>query len=314
MMAKIVRPDVSSFLDWLYSHPGPRMHDVSPTEGRRMMDRMTRRAEAPVGELAVIRDIAMPVTGGSPIGLRLFDARTERPPGPVMIFYHGGGFVVGDLDSHAALCAEIARLIDLPVISVDYRLAPEYPWPAAPDDAEAAARWIAGNPPELGIQATGLILAGDSAGGTLTIVTALALRDRPAPLPLLAQWPIYPAVSASTRFRSFDGFGDGYMLDREQLAWFFNHYAADIRHWRATPTRKSQAGLPPTLILTASLDPLLDQGRAYAEQCRTDGVDTRYYEAEGTIHGFLTLRGSIPSGQEDLRRCVDLLKTLIAPA
>src|SRR3546814_4522502 len=135
------------------------------------------RADLPVEELAVEQDLHCPGPGGE-IRLRLFDAREMRAPGPAVVFFHGGGFVLGDLDTHAHFCAEAARQLDLPVIAVDYRLAPENPWPAGPDDCEAAARWIAGSPEQLGRVVTGLALCGDSGGGKLSIVTAMALRGK----------------------------------------------------------------------------------------------------------------------------------------
>ena len=148
-------------------------------------------AELPLGDLAVTRDIAIPDPAGD-IPARLYDARDSRDAGPVMVFFHGGGFVIGDLDTHGPYCAEAARQLDMPVVSIDYRLAPEHPFPAATDDCEAAARWVAEN-----IACTGLILSGDSAGGNLTIVTAMALRDEPAAVPVIAQNPIYPVVAAT---------------------------------------------------------------------------------------------------------------------
>src|SRR3546814_4738954 len=149
----------------------------SDLKSRTIMRDMRVLADVPVGELAVELDLHCPGPGGE-IRLRLFDAREMQAPGPAVVFFHGGGFVLGDLDTHAPFCAEAARQLDLPVIAVDYRLAPENPWPAGPDDCEAAARWIAGSPEQLGRVVTGLALCGDSAGGTLSIVTAMALRDR----------------------------------------------------------------------------------------------------------------------------------------
>ncbi len=302
-----VRPDARAFLDMIASLPGPKLHQTSPEEARRMGQRMTAACDRPAVELAVVRDLATP----EGIRLRLFDARPERGPGPVIVFYHGGGWVMGDIDGYAGLCAEIARLTDLPLVSVDYRLAPEHPWPAAPDDAEAATRWIATKPAELGLDITGLVLAGDSAGGQLTIITALSLRDAPAALPVLAQWPIYPVVTMSGRQPSITTFGEGYLLSAKDLAWFLDHYAPDPRHWRANPDRRDPTGLPPTLLTTASLDPLRDQGADYAAQLAAAGVKVIHHMAEGTIHGFLTLRQAMPSGQEDLHDAIKHLRTLI---
>ena len=198
------------------------------------------------------------------------------------------------------------------MVSVDYRLAPEHPWPAAGDDSIAAARFVAGSPTELGLEVTGIVLAGDSAGGNLTIVTALALRDAPAAVPVLAQWPIYPAADPATDYPSFEEFCDGYLLSRETMLWFDDCYCADTNDWRYSPMLKSQAGMPPTLVLTASLDPIRDQGRAYAAACIKAGVPTLFREARGNIHGFINLRKAIPSSDADIAGCVVALKLLLA--
>ncbi|HEX8446050.1 MAG TPA: alpha/beta hydrolase, partial [Sphingomonas sp.] len=231
-----------------------------------------------------------------------------------VVFFHGGGFVIGDLDTHASFCAEMSRTLGLPVVSVDYRLAPEHPWPAAPDDCEAAARWVASGAAELGLGVSSLVLAGDSAGGSLCIVTAIALRDTPAAVPVIAQWPIYPLVDNLTRFPSFDRFSEGHFLTRAGMHWFHESYAPDPHHWRSSPVLAPQAGLPPTLVLTAALDPLLDQGRAYAAATIAAGVPTIYREAVGNIHGFLNLRRAIPSSDGDLLACLAVLKPMIAEA
>ncbi|HZG45183.1 MAG TPA: alpha/beta hydrolase fold domain-containing protein, partial [Allosphingosinicella sp.] len=159
-----VRPDVRAFLDFLNNLPGQKAYELPLPEARNMMHASRHVADAPVGELAVIRDLVMEGPGG-PLKLRLYDARAERGPGPLMVFFHGGGWVLGDIDTHEPFCAEIARQMDLPIVSVDYRLAPEHPFPAAPEDAIAAARWLAAGPEELGREVTGLVPFGDSAGG-----------------------------------------------------------------------------------------------------------------------------------------------------
>jgi acetyl esterase len=314
MTEPYVRPDVRAFLDYVNAHPGPRVHQVSPAEGRELTRATRALVEVDMGELAVVRDLSCPGPDGGSIPLRLFDARETRPPGPVLVYFHGGGFVIGDLDIYAPLCAELARFLDLPVVSVDYRLAPEFPWPAAPDDCAAAARWIASGPAELGRGVSSLVLAGDSAGGTLTIVTALALRDAPAEAPVIAQWPVYPAVDLGTAYASQDAFADGYFLTRDAMVWFGEQYRADPASWRAAPLHADQAGLPPTLVLTASLDPLVDHGRAYAAATIRAGVPTIYREAVGTIHGFLNMRRAIPSAQGDLAACLGVLKAMIVEA
>jgi acetyl esterase len=312
MPEPFVRPDVRRFLDYLNALPGPSSHEVGPAEARQMMHASRHVADAPVGELAVIRDLVAPGPAG-PIPLRLYDARAERDPGPALVFFHGGGFVLGDLHTHEPFCAEIARLLDMPVVAVDYRLAPEHPWPAGPDDAIAAARWVAGSPAELGRQVTGLVSCGDSAGGNFAIVVSLALRDEPAAVPVLAQWPIYPAADpANGGYPSFTDFAEGYLLTREGMRWFDKCYRPDPADWRYSPLVKSQQGMPPTLVVTASLDPIRDQGRAYAAVCVEAGVPTIFREANGNIHGFISLRKAIPSSEEDIRGCAVALHLLLS--
>lgn len=313
MAEPYVRPDVRQFLDWLNGLPGPKTYEVGPVEARSMMVASRHVADAPTGALAVIRDLSCPGPAGD-IGLRLFDAREEREAGPLFLFLHGGGFVFGDLDTHEPFCAEMARALDMPVLAVDYRLAPENPWPAGVEDAIAAARWAAEGPEALGREVTGLVVAGDSAGGNFTIIVSLALRDAPAAAPVLAQWPIYPAADPGKGYPSKEDFGEGYMLTKLSMDWFEECYCADPADWRYAPLVKSQAGMPPTLVVTASLDPIRDQGRAYAAACVSAGVPTIFREAEGNIHGFINLRRAVPSSAEDIRGCVAALKLLLGEA
>ena len=309
MTTVYVRPDVRAFLDLLNALDGPRSHQVPLDQARGMMHASRHRFDAEVGELAVIREVM-----GGPCPMRLFDSRDTRGPGPVMVFYHGGGFVLGDIDTHAPLCAEIARLLDLPVLSVDYRLAPEHPFPAGVEDAIASARWVASSPGELGLAVTGLVLAGDSAGGNFAIVTALDLRDRPAAVPVLAQWPIYPAANPTKGYPSLTDFGEGYLLSRDGMNWFDRCYSPDLADWRYDPLLRDQAGLPPTLVVTAGLDPIRAQGRAYAAACALAGISVSYLECAGTIHGFMNLRRALPSAQGDLERCIAHLRAILLAA
>ena len=313
MTEPFVRPDVQRFLDFLNKLPGPRSHEVGAVEARNMMHASRHVADAPLGELAVNRSITAPGPGGD-IPLRLFNAREQRWPGPVLVFFHGGGFVLGDIHTHEPICAELARQMDLPIVSVDYRLAPEHPWPAGVEDAIAATRWVCDSPEALGRQVTGVVLVGDSAGGNFAIVTSLALRDEPAAVPVLAQWPIYPAADPAKGYPSFEDFGEGYLLTHEGMRWFDDCYQADRKDWRYSPLVKSQKGMPPTLVMTASLDPIRDQGRAYAAACVEAGVPTVFREARGNIHGFINLRKAIPSSEEDIRGCVEVLKIMIREA
>ena len=306
MTTSFVRPDVATFLNFLNNVPGPKMHEVTPDEARAQMRMMGVVAELPVGDLAVIRDLEIPGPAGT-IPARLYDPRETRAAGPVMVFYHGGGFVIGDLETHGPYCAEAARQLDMPVISIDYRLAPEHPFPAAPEDCLAATRWVAEN-----IPCTGLVLSGDSAGGNLTVVTAMALRDDPAAVPVIAQNPIYPFVSLSEDWDSMRDFADGFLLSSEGMAWFGDAYASDPEDYRAAPLPHSHHAMPPSVVMTATLDPLHDQGVAYVEALKAAGTPVHHIEAEGNIHGLINLRKIIPSAQDDVTRNLTALKEMLA--
>lgn len=308
-----LRDDARTFLDFLNALPGPTSREAGVEGARAMLVKSRWLADLPIGELALVRDLACPGPAGE-IGLRLYDAREARGPGPLVLFFHGGGFVLGDFETHDPFCAAVARQLDLPVLAVDYRLAPEHPFPAGVEDCIAAARWAAASPEALGRSVTGLVVAGDSAGGNFAIVATLALRDAPAAAPVLVQWPIYPAADPTTHYPSYADYADGYLLSRDSMDWFDECYAAGRDDWRYSPLAKSQAGMPPTFVLTASVDPLRDQGRAYAAACVAAGVTTLYREARGQIHGFVNLRKAIPSADEETRAALATLKLMIEEA
>lgn len=302
------RPDVAGFLAFLNAQDGPKMEELPPEAAREMFRVMGQMADVPRGEIAHVEDRAIPGPAGD-IPIRIYDNRPTREAGPVMVFYHGGGWVIGDLNTHDPYCAEAARLLDMPVIAVDYRLAPEHPFPAAPEDCEAATRWIADNVP-----CTGLVLSGESAGGNLTIATALTLRDKPASKPVIAIHPIYPAVTTHNDWQSYRDFGEDHLLTEGSMIWFGNQYAPDPADYRASPLDFPAEGLPPTLLVTAGLDPLRDQGRAYAAKLIEAGVPTTYREAKGSIHGYINLAQAIPSAQADISGALTTLKAIVAEA
>lgn len=306
-----IRPDVQAYLEQLKAQPRPTFTTEMIAMIRTLPPEVMAAADLPVGELAVDRELEMPGPAGT-IALRLFDPRASRSAGPVVIFYHGGGFCVGSIGTHASLSAEIARQLDLPVISVEYRLAPEAPWPAAPDDAEAAARWISDNEAALERKFDGLILCGDSAGGNLAIVTALALRDRPARHPVVQQLLFYPGTDVTRDYPSRAAFSQGYGLDKADMALFNEHYDGNPDDWRHSPLRAVLAGLAPTVVATASLDPLRDEGRAFAAKLVQSGCEVAFQEMRGTIHGFATFRKGIASANDDLALILNQSRAMLA--
>lgn len=305
-----VRPDVRAFLAFLNQSPAPPIDQLPLDKARAGMVTIRDMADLPARPLATIRDLTCPGPAG-PIPLRLYDSRSAREPGPVVVFFHGGGFVVGDLESHHNLCTEIAAELDLPVIAVDYRLAPEHPFPAAPDDCEAAARWIAGNPPELGLSPAGLITMGDSAGGNLAIVVTQALAERPAAVPVLLQVPVYPLADDAHDHPSLTEFAEGFMLTSTAMRWFATAYRAIRGHARAFPIHGDHAATPPTVLVTAGLDPIRDSGRAYGAALVRAGADVVFLEMRGMIHGFASTRRAIPSAQGDLHAIFAAMRLLL---
>ena len=312
-----VRPDVANLLAMLAAAPGPKMEEGTPAAAREMMRMMGSMTERPRGELAHIRDLTIPSGHGHEIPARVYSAVDAPGPGPVIVYFHGGGWVIGDIETHDALCAEIARVSGMTVVSVDYRLAPEHPFPAATEDCLAAMHWLAETPKAIGHDITGLIPAGDSAGGNLAAAVTQELHGSLA-VPIVAQWLIYPGVDMTASGGSMSEFGDGHLLTSAGMAWFTDHYMGrepDLMHRWASPHHAALAGLPPAMVFTCGLDPLRDQGRAYAAKLIGAGVDVTYLEAAGQIHGCFTLRGAIPSTQGDLHACLAALQLLIpAPA
>ncbi len=305
-----VRPDVKMFLDFLATTGGLAMSQMTTADARQAYVMMGAVAELPPCALAVIKDLSCPGPGGD-IPLRLYDSRENREPGPVVVFYHGGGFVIGDLESHHALCTEIAAGLDLPVIAVDYRLAPEHPFPAAPDDCEAASRWIASSPAALGRGVTGLIPMGDSAGGNLAIVVTQALAQNPAAAPVVLQVPIYPLSDDKPDHQSSIDFGEGFLLTADTMNWFSDAYRAVPGDKRAYPIYGDHITTPPTVLVTAGLDPIRDSGRVYGAELIRAGAEVVFLEMKGTIHGFTQVRKAIPSAQADLHSIFAAVRLLL---
>ncbi|MCH8684581.1 alpha/beta hydrolase [Pedomonas mirosovicensis] len=291
----------------------PKICSLPLDQARRMMQGSIELLERPAPRLARINTFTIPGPDGD-LPVRLYDPLETGAASPVVLFFHGGGWVFCNLSTHHSLCAEIAQQLGLRVLSVDYRLAPEYPFPAALEDSLAATRWVAGNPRELLGNVTGLVLAGDSAGGNLATVACQQLAGTLA-VPLLAQCLFYPATDLANRYASAESFAQGYMLDTEDLQFFTRSYLPR-RALRADPRvspllADNLENQPPALIFTCGLDPLRDQGRAYAAKLIQSGVKVHYEEAAGQIHGCLNMRKALPSAQDQLTRCLAILKQMI---
>ncbi|WDF75115.1 alpha/beta hydrolase [Novosphingobium sp. KACC 22771] len=294
MTEPYVRSDVAAFLAAGQASGAPAINELPVAEARAAIRAMGRVMDLPPEPLAVVRDLAC-----GAIPLRFYDARAVRDPGPLILFFHGGGFVFGDLDSHDSFCRFIAQRCDLPVLAVDYRLAPEHPFPAFAQDAEEVARWAAAGPQPLGHAPTGLITCGDSAGGHMAVLVAQRLGAIPAERPVLAQWAFYPFLGAGDDWPSFHAFGEGYMLTRAAMDWFdalCGKPEGDERYNLLLGPVPST----PLLIQTAALDPLSDPARFYADKGRAAGAKVVQIEAEGMIHGYVNMRAALPSAQQDV--------------
>jgi acetyl esterase len=309
--APYIRPDMKAFLDMMAQVNGPKMVDMTLEEARASYQAMHNIADRPARALPVIRDLACPGPNGE-IALRLYDARESRDEAsPVIMFYHGGGFVIGDLDTHHALCTEIAALMDLPLVAVHYARAPEAPFPGAILDCEAATRWVAGSPAELGRTASGIITIGDSAGGNATVVVSQLLAENPAEVPVVLQVPIFPLVADANGSASMAAFSEGFLLTADTMGFFDAAYGADRSDPRGFPILGDHTNAPPTIVVTASLDPIRDSGRAYAKVLVDAGRDCVFLEMRGVTHSFTNLRQMVPSTQKDLERVIAAMKFML---
>ena len=305
-----VREDVKAFLELLGAVGGPKIVEMTLDEARASYLALHGMADRPARELALIRDLACQGPVG-PIPLRLYDARESREPGPVICFFHGGGYVIGDLDTHHNLCTEIAAQMDLPVVAVDYRLAPEHVFPAAIEDCEAAARWVASSPAELGRNVTGIIPMGDSAGGNAAIVISQLLASNPAKVPVVLQVPIFPLASNAMGSASVEEFADGFILTKAAVEFFDAAYQPDSNDPRAFPILGDHASAPPTVLVTAGLDPIRDSGRDYAAALGRAGISHVFLEMAGLTHSFTNLRQTIPSAQQSLESVFAAMKFML---
>src|SRR5680860_136881 len=260
---------------------------MTPDGVREQMRAMTASDES--ASVDRVEDLTIPGPAGD-IPARL-DARDADAPLPMLVWYHGGGWVIGDLETHDGICRDLANTIGCVVVSVEYRLAPEHQFPAAVDDGFAALRWVADHAGELGGDPARLAVGGDSAGGHLAAVTAIAARD--ADVQLVFQLLVYPAVEYEFERPSMIENAEGYMLTRDAMQWFYGHYLNDPSEgddWRVTPTRaESLAGLPPAFVVTAEFDPLRDQGVAYADALAMAGNTVTATTYDGMFHGFFSM-------------------------
>jgi acetyl esterase len=309
---KGLHPQVVALLERVERSPLPLYHTVEPFVARRLFLDSRQVLSPPVPEVSETRLLIAPGPLG-PVVLRAYrPARASREAIlPALVYYHGGGWVIGDLDTHDVLCRQLANGARCAVFSVDYRLAPEHPFPAAVDDAHAAVRYVAGEAGALRVDPARIAVGGDSAGGTLATVVALAARDAGGPA-LRFQLLIYPATDMRGGFPSHERNGEGYLLTRHTIGYFRRHYLPreeDWLDWRASPLlAKSLEGLPQAFVLTAGFDPLVDEGGAYADRLAREGVPVAYREYPDMVHGFVPFGGVLDAANAAVAECCAALQ------
>ena len=305
-------PQAAALIALMKERQVPPVHTLTPVEARRAYrDRrsFTQPEPAPVGE---VQNLA--TDGGVP--LRLY-----RPLGkgikPVLVYFHGGGWTIGDLDTHDVLCRDLCAAADVAVVSVDYRLGPEARFPAAVDDSVAATRWVQNHGAALGLDTMRLAIGGDSAGGNLAAVVAIMLRDARDPAPVF-QLLIYPATDQRAGAPSHTHNGQGYLLTNDSIRYYWGNYqgsADDASDWRASPLLTPDlSGLPPALVLTAGYDPLVDEGLQYADALSAAGNRATYLCFQRQLHGFITMGRLIDEANTAVAVCAAALRQAFTQA
>jgi acetyl esterase len=302
-----IDPQVAAYLERLKALGVPPIQELTPAQARANFAGSIEPLFGPVDPVHSVEDC----TTDTGVPIRIYRPRDDAEPGPVLVFFHGGGWVVGSVETHDGITRALAQRSGCAVISVDYRLAPEHPFPAGLDDAWSATRWVLANAGELGFDPGRVAVGGDSSGGNLAAV--VALRSRDAAIDLKLQLLIYPVIDHNFDTDSYAEFAEGHSLTRDGMRWYWNHYlgGADGADRQASPVREPDlAGVAPAFIASAELDPLRDEGEAYARQLENSGVPTALVRYDGMIHGFLRMPAAIDRAGEAL----DDLATVLAGA
>jgi acetyl esterase len=308
----MLHPHAAALLRLIEEKGIPPTHTLTPQQARYFY--LVRRAvtQPAPPDVAAVRELKAKGPAGD-IPLRLYRPAGSNPTDtlPVLVYYHGGGWVIGDLDTHDTLCRELCNDSGCAVVAVHYRLAPEHRFPAAFDDSLAATRWVYANAAELHLDPDRLAVGGDSAGGNLAAVVALAARDEGG-LPIKFQLLIYPATDSRRGHASHTTNGQGFLLTRDTVSYFHDHYIPDAKHdddWRASPLLHKDLGkLPPAFVLTAGYDPLRDEGLEYAQRLTEAGVTTTLVNFERQIHGFITMGKVIDEANVAVQLCATQLR------
>lgn len=309
-------PQAQSLIDLMISKNIPPAHLLTPQDARKAYVERRYFSQPDPEDVSLVKDLLIPGPAGQ------IPARMYRPLQassqavlPVMVYFHGGGHVIGDIDTHDSLCRQLCNRSRCAIVSVDYRLAPEHRFPAAFDDCLAATQWVHANADSLKVDAARIAVGGDSAGGQLAAVVSLAIRDAGA-FKLAFQLLIYPVTNMHEASASVVEKNKGYLLTKESLDYYYGHYVPegqDRRDWRISPLlAASHANLPAALVLLAGEDPLVDEGRAYADKLSTAGVATQVVCFERQIHGFLPMGRILDEANTAVSLCASVLNHALA--
>lgn len=304
-------PQVRALLDRIEQSGAPPYHTLPAVEARQMYDEASLQLRGSPPQPYRVDPLAIPGPA-STLNSLLYRPSAELGL-PALIYFHGGGYTIGSLQSHDCVCRALCVETGCIVISVDYRLAPEHKYPAALEDAWGATNWLVENAEELGVDPNRIAIGGDSAGGNLATVVCLMAKQAGAPR-LVYQLLIYPGTDMSCSLPSHQAFAQGYRLTSELIDWFYDHYFSpgdDLNHWRASPLNaESFADLPPAFILSAGYDPLQDENRLYGERMSAAKVPVKHSHYEGMMHGFITMPGVLDKAGEALSECAAELRVV----
>jgi acetyl esterase len=308
-------PQVEEMLEMMEAENVPAIQALSTSGARALLrDLFIRDNKAEIlPDDVSMEDMTIPGPE-SEIPIRIYRPDGEGPH-PALLYIHGGGWVIGGLDEYDDVCAKLASHAGCVVVSVDYRLAPEHPFPAAVEDSYAAALWLGQHTDLLNADPDRLVIGGDSAGGNLTAATTLMIRDHGGPA-FAHQLLIYPAVNSPelTQYESYEENGEGYFLEYESMQWFYERYIQDpteTRNEYAFPIlARDLSDLPPATVITGGFDPLRDEGIEYAERLEDAGVPVDHQHYEGMIHGFVNLSEEVDVGQEAIEHLADQVEAL----
>ena len=292
-------PQIKTIVDQAAASGAPPLSSLNPAQARAAFHALFKNFGGDRQPVARVEDRAIQGADGR-IGLRIYTPNGTGPF-PALMFFHGGGWVVGDLETHDPLCRALSSAAGCVTIAVDYRLAPEDKFPAAAEDCYAAAHWVAGNRAAIGSSAAPIAVCGDSAGGNLSAAVCLMARDR-GDLRIGAQLLMYPALDSALQTRSMNEFAEGYLLTRADMVWFWGHYlkgSDDRSNPYACPAAATDlSAMPPAMIITAEYDPLRDEGEAYAKRLEQANVPVTLKGYRGVTHGFMSMASIVDQGRQ----------------